>query len=45
MVRLTDTTAECFFKGRRVAAHVRSYLRRADIRRCPSICRVRIAST
>ncbi len=27
MVRLTDTTAECFFKGRRVAAHVRSYLR------------------
>jgi hypothetical protein len=25
MVRLTDTTAECFFKGRRVAAHVRSY--------------------
>lgn len=27
MVRLTDTTAECFFKGRRVAAHVRSYLK------------------
>ena len=27
MVRLTDTTAECFFKGHRVAAHVRSYLK------------------
>jgi transposase len=24
-VRLTDTSAECFFKGRRIAAHVRSY--------------------
>ena len=27
MVRLTATTVECFFKGRRVAAHVRSYLK------------------
>lgn len=27
MVRLTDTTVECFCKGRRVAAHVRSYLK------------------
>lgn len=26
-VRVTDTTVECFFKGTRVAAHVRSYLR------------------
>ena len=25
MVRITDTTIECFFKGQRVAAHVRSY--------------------
>ena len=25
MVRMTDTTIECFFKGGRVAAHVRSY--------------------
>lgn len=27
MVRVTDSTVECFFKGRRVAAHVRSYLK------------------
>ncbi len=27
MARRTDTTVECFFKGRRVAAHVRSYLK------------------
>ena len=27
MVRMTDTTVECFFKGTRVAAHVRSYLK------------------
>jgi len=25
-VRLTATTLECFFKGRRIAAHIRSYL-------------------
>jgi len=25
MVRVTDPTVECFFKGGRVAAHVRSY--------------------
>jgi len=27
MVRLTDSTVECFFKSGRVAAHVRSYLK------------------
>lgn len=27
MVRMTDSTIECFFKGGRVAAHVRSYLK------------------
>jgi transposase len=27
MVRVTDPTVECFFKGERVAAHVRSYLK------------------
>jgi len=27
MVRSTDSTVECFFKGSRVAAHVRSYLK------------------
>lgn len=26
-VRMTDSTVECFFKGSRVAAHVRSYLK------------------
>lgn len=26
-VRLTDTTVECLFKGGRVAAHVRSYVK------------------
>lgn len=29
IVRLTATTLECFFKGRRIAAHVRSYRRGA----------------
>lgn len=27
MVRVTDSTVECFFKGGRVAAHLRSYLK------------------
>jgi transposase len=27
LVRMTASTVECFFKGRRVAAHVRSYQR------------------
>jgi len=27
MVRVTDSTVECFFKGERVAAHVRSFLK------------------
>ena len=44
-VRVTATTVECFFKGKRVAAHAASHRARRATPRCPSTCPSRTAST